>query len=162
MVLFHITDEIVDGIIDLHGDYLQSAKKLNLSSNGIRYIDDLTKLNAYLTKLDLSSNDLEEARGLQSLTQLQELNLSGNHLTDVTDIQCMTSLEYLDLSQNNISRLHDIQLLDRLSSLRTLQLAGNPICSSALLYPYAVLATLPSLEVLDDRYGLTFVNCLHF
>jgi hypothetical protein len=151
MVLLHITEEIVDGIIDLHGDYLQSAKKLNLSSNGIRLIDDLAKLNVFLTKLDLSFNDLEEVKGLQSLTLLEELNLSGNRLTDVTHIQHMTSLKHLDLSQNNITQLRDIQMLDKLQNLRSLNLAGNPLCTSALLYPCAVLAALPSLEVMDNR-----------
>lgn len=154
MVLVHVTNEIVDGILDVHGDYLKTARKLNLSSNGIRYIDDLTKLNSYLTKLDLSFNDLEEVKGLKSLTLLEELNLSGNRLTDVTDIQHMTSLQYLDLSQNKISRLKDIQLLSRLQHLKTLNLAGNPLCNSALLYPYAILAAFPLLEMLDDRFIL--------
>ena len=151
MVLLHITEEIVDGIIDMHGDYLRGAKKLNLSSNGIRYIDDLSKLNEFLTKLDLSFNDLEEVKGLQSLSHLEELNLSGNKLRYLTDIRHLSSLESLDVSQNHITHLKDVQMLQYLPDLKVLKLEGNPICSSTLVYPYAVLAALPSVCVLDGK-----------
>lgn len=151
MVLLHITEAIVDGIIDVHGDYLHNAKKLNLSSNGIRYIDDLSKLNDYLTKLDLSFNDIEDIRGLQTLSKLEELNLSGNQLTSMSDIRQLTNLTFLDISENNITHLSDIQMLNNLPHLKELKLARNPLCASTLVYPYAVLAALPAVRVLDGK-----------
>ena len=151
MVLLHVTDEIINGIIDVHGEYLQTAQKLNLSSNGIRYLDDLYKLNKYLKSLDLSFNDLEETRGLQSLTNIEELNLRGNHLKNIYDMKNMTNLTHLDLAQNEISHLRDIQVLDKFPKLKSLKLEGNPLCKSSLLYPYAVLSAIPTLEVLDGR-----------
>ena len=77
--------------------------------------------------LDLSAlniTDIDEIKGLESLTDLQELYLCENLITEIKGLDNLTSLEELDLNSNKIQ---EIKGLDNLTNLRALYFTKNQI-----------------------------------
>ena len=138
MSLSILTDKFVTDLINKYGQ----MTNLNLSSNGIKFIESLQQLYL-LEKLNLSCNELTND-GIQSLTELnniKDLNLSYNKLNTLHSLQHMISLEILDISHNHISTINALKPLFHLPHLKRLTLIGNPITSSSLVYPHAIKKT---------------------
>lgn len=96
------------------GKHLSGLKKLNLSHNRLKYIDD-----RYLCKME----------------SLKHINLSHNELTDIDPLDTTYELKYLksiDVSYNKI-RETPISALHR-RYLKVLKLEGNPIQKSINIY----------------------------
>lgn len=69
--------------------------------------------------------------------------------TNIDSLKPLQKLELLDLSGNRIRSIDQLQVLTHLHRLRTLKLAGNPICVR-VEYPVEVFRLQPRLEQLDD------------
>ncbi|PLB47545.1 hypothetical protein P170DRAFT_385316 [Aspergillus steynii IBT 23096] len=97
-------------------------RELNANDNNIRNINGVFELNGLLS-LKLRNNCLTavDFEGSE-LTRLQELDLSHNQLESVRDIDTLTSLSSLDLSCNQLSTL---DLSESLLALRSLKLSNN-------------------------------------
>lgn len=85
--------------------------------------------NAIANWIDINPNSL-----LLPAFQLRELNLAGNKLSSFTSLDekyvlISNSLEELNLSKNNIAKISGDEVLQGLTSLRRLNLNGNPILS---------------------------------
>lgn len=142
------------------GETLKGLTVLNLAHNS------LTQLLAHalpptLQTLDVSHNDLAELAMLATYTpHLKELDAGHNALTtsslrnlpdsiialslDSNDVESLSMLEplsrltRLSVAQNRIAQREDLKGLQNLSSLRNLNLRGNPVCLN-------LEAALPSL-----------------
>ena len=80
-----------------------------------------------LLTLNLSQkriNDIEEIRGLETLSDLQVLNLRYNFIKEIKGLEKLKNLKILDLSQNRVNKISG---LDTLSNLEELNLRNNDI-----------------------------------
>ena len=73
---------------------------------------------------ELRITDIDEIKGLENLTNLQELYLCENFITEIKGLENFTSLKELDLYSNKIE---EIKGLDHLTNLRALYLSKNQI-----------------------------------
>lgn len=117
----------------LHG--LVQLKRLNLSTNRLRMLDEFTMELAYLESLDISYNQLEriDRNTLQNLRELRELRLAGNRIASVIvdSFQFLNSLTLLDLRENQFQQL-PLDVLNFLEThLTTLQLERKSSLSVA-------------------------------
>lgn len=124
---------------------LKRLKILNLSTNLIREIKNLSKLNnlqelylyecqitkiegmeklSNLKKLDLSNNQILKIKGLENLANLKELYLRNCKITEISGLENLTNLEILDLQNNQITK---IEGMENLSNLKRLDLLNNPV-----------------------------------
>nr|NP_001071195.1 dynein regulatory complex subunit 3 [Danio rerio]AAI25886.1 Zgc:153749 [Danio rerio] len=126
-----------------------SLTKLQLDNNAIERIEGLENLTN-LTWLDLSFNKIEVIEGLQTLVKLQDLSLFNNRISVIENLDTLQRLQVLSLGNNSIAQLENVIYLRRFQSLRTLNLAGNPICEEDR-YKTFVSAYLPELVYLDYR-----------
>ncbi|KAL9974647.1 hypothetical protein ACROYT_G011708 [Oculina patagonica] len=124
--------------------------------------------------IDLSDMDLTSLSHMDQLVLMKEVNLSHNQLTSLDEcnmLQCVNvldasnnnlrhitkrhalrlcSLQQLSLSNNNISNLDCLQSLQQCTSLRKIDLRGNPCCQLPG-YKDAVKSLLKNLEELDGE-----------
>ncbi len=97
----------------------------------IRYIKGLENL-INIEILDLSGNEIEEIKGLETLTNLIELylgmyndgDINGNEVKEIKGLKNLKKLEILDISFSSIT---EIKGLEKLRNLRELYLEGNHI-----------------------------------
>lgn len=59
---------------------------------------------------------------------LQELYVAFNDISDVGPVSMLDELEVLDLEGNLIDDLAQVEFLTLCSSLKSLNLEGNPVC----------------------------------
>ena len=122
-----------------------------------------------LVELDLSGENLTDLSGIEKLSCLETLKLSQNHLTSVYQLEYCASrltIKYLDLSYNELTdvsaisgysavetvnltgnQIKSIQCLQRLPSLKTLYVGGNPLTEEQLA---AFREALPDCELITD------------
>ncbi|XP_034473858.1 dynein regulatory complex subunit 3 [Drosophila innubila] len=127
---------------------LERIKTLRLEFKNILRIDHLWVL-PNLTKLCLNCNKIEVIEHIGMLTSLKELNLSFNYITKIENLETLVNLEVLSLFSNHITKIENLETLDKLvilsignnlidkfdgidrlrfvSSLKVLNLEGNPI-----------------------------------
>ncbi|XP_072549690.1 dynein regulatory complex subunit 3 isoform X1 [Salminus brasiliensis] len=149
-----------DEVIQLRLDYrnilkidhlweFTSLTKLQLHNNIIEKIQGIEKLTN-LVWLDLSFNNIEVIEGLDTLVKLQDLSLFNNRISTIENMDTLENLEILSLGKNAISQLDNVIYLRRFKNLRTLNLAGNPVCQEEN-YKIFVAAYLSDLVYLDFR-----------
>ncbi|TSO37074.1 Dynein regulatory complex subunit 3 [Bagarius yarrelli] len=126
-----------------------SLTKLQLDNNSIKKIEGLDKLTN-LVWLDLSFNNIEVIEGLDTLVKLEDLSLFNNQISLIENLDVLQNLQIISLGNNLISELDSIIYLRKLKNLRTLDLAGNPICKNQD-YTLFVAAYLPDLVYIDYR-----------
>jgi len=148
--LLTLTEELADAILAQYGE----LEKLNLSCNGLKDIEHITRL-ASLNKLVLACNDLIDIRPLSALVELRELDISDNRVMDLSPLFSLTHLEVLNASNNMISSISHLQGLKELSHLTELKLTGNPICQT-IGYPHCVFMLLPQIDQVDAVKRLAF------
>ncbi|XP_016979107.1 dynein regulatory complex subunit 3 [Drosophila rhopaloa] len=144
---------------------------MRLEFKNILRIDHLWMM-PNLTKLCLNCNKIEVIEHLEMLTALKDLNLSFNYITRIENLETLVNLEKLSLFSNRIRRIENIQTLENLvilsignnlidtvdgierlrfvSSLKVLNLEGNPIAKlpdfPLSLYVTAILPQLNYYE----------------
>ncbi|XP_053530952.1 dynein regulatory complex subunit 3 [Ictalurus punctatus] len=126
-----------------------SLTKLQLDNNIIEKIQGLEKLTN-LVWLDLSFNNIEVIEGLDTLVKLQDLSLFNNRISVIENMDALQNLHILSLGNNLISQLDNIIYLRKFKNLRTLDLAGNPVCEDENCKVF-VAAYLSDLVYLDYR-----------
>ena len=97
------------------------------------------------TVLAFPSSGIESVTGLDQLTMLEELDLSGNQISVLYPFQIAASREKLirlNLANNQIRNLESLYVL---TSLRYLDLRGNPLQEAQII---ALRQKLPNCEVL--------------
>lgn len=77
--------------------------------------------------LNLSENEIEEIKGLESLTALNSLYLTINQIQEIKGLENLTALNFLDLSGNQIQDIKGLEkLLEKLETLEDLHIWDNP------------------------------------
>ncbi|XP_071271703.1 dynein regulatory complex subunit 3 [Salvelinus alpinus] len=126
-----------------------SLTKLQLDNNIIEKIEGLGRLTN-LKWLDLSFNNIEGIEGLDSLVKLEDLSLYNNRISVIENMDTLLNLHVLSIGNNFLAQLENVIYLRKFKNLRTLNLAGNPICKEDR-YKIFVAAYLPELVYLDFR-----------
>lgn len=129
--------------------HFTSLTKLQLDNNVIERIEGLENLTN-LIWLDLSFNNIEVIEGLDSLVKLQDLSLFNNRISVIEKLDALQNLHILSIGNNGIAQLDNVLYLRKFKNLRTLNLAGNPICDEEN-FKIFVAAYLPDLVYLDYR-----------
>lgn len=105
----------------------------------------------YLQELWLDRNCLASFAGLERCARLTALHASHNAIATCTGLSSLKQLTRLDISHNRLGSLEEVAAgLRKLRRLCWLNLAGQPCCEQPH-YRLHVLATVPTLEVLDDQ-----------
>jgi len=129
-----------------------ALKNLILSRNCIRSGGFLKRGGQALEKVSLSHNKLSRIPRFGTSNKIRELRLNSNRFRTLPEsLNCLKHLEILDLGQNRISEISEnlLRVLRSLSSLRSLNLKGNPLTNQSG-YPSRIISALsPRLEVLD-------------
>ncbi|XP_077305649.1 dynein regulatory complex subunit 3 [Lithobates pipiens] len=123
--------------------------RLQLDNNLIEKIQGLDTL-VNLVWLDLSFNNIEVIEGLSALTKLEDLSLYNNRISVFEHMDSLKKLQVLSIGNNNLASLENLVYLRRFEHLRTLNLAGNPLCEDTN-HKLFVAAHLPNLVYLDFR-----------
>ena len=130
-----------------------SLLHLNGSKNQLQTMHTIPHL-PLLAELNLSSNQLVTVSQLSSgLPSLQVLLLADNRITALHGIASLASLTTLDLQRNLIARVSDARLLTLNPQLSDLSLGGNPL-TSLPTYRASIIALLPELQTLDSQLTL--------
>ncbi|NXE50710.1 DRC3 protein, partial [Casuarius casuarius] len=127
----------------------ENLTKLQLDNNIIEKIEALESL-VHLLWLDLSFNNIEVIEGLDTLVKLQDLSLYSNRISKIEHMDALQDLQIFSIGKNNLAILEDVIYLRRFKNLRTLNLAGNPLCDNEQYAPFTV-AHLPELVYLDFK-----------
>jgi dynein assembly factor 1 len=129
-------------------DHLEELRCLFLQQNAITVIQNLP---TSLVQLDLSENNISSLQNLSHLLNLTTLNLSKNQLADADSIQHLTectSLTSVDLSHNQL--VGDIvDVISGIEQLKSLNLAGNPVCAKVAYFRKKMIVANKSLRYLD-------------
>lgn len=122
-----------------------SLKRADFSYNNLEIIDNSFEFTPYLQHLNLSHNKIFHVSALVWCPNLKVLNLSFNQLTSIPKLnnESHRRLQVLIINDNLIE---DIAGLVRLDSLLELDLSGNCLLDHSLLLP---LCTLSSLRYLN-------------
>ncbi|XP_044289462.1 dynein regulatory complex subunit 3 [Varanus komodoensis] len=123
--------------------------KLQLDNNIIEKIESLECL-VNLVWLDLSFNNIEIIEGLDTLVKLQDLSLFNNRISKIENLDALQELQVFSIGNNAIQTLENMIYLRKFKNLRTLNLAGNPVCENEV-YAMFIAAHLPDLVYLDFR-----------
>uniref|UniRef100_A0A0E0K9W2 Uncharacterized protein n=1 Tax=Oryza punctata TaxID=4537 RepID=A0A0E0K9W2_ORYPU len=110
------------------GSLPKGLHSLDLSRNKISVIEGLRELTR-LRVLNLSYNKISRiGHGLSNCGAIRELYLAGNKISDVEGLHRLLKLAMVDLSFNKITTTKALgQLVANYSSLRALNLVGNPV-----------------------------------
>ncbi|XP_071616507.1 dynein regulatory complex subunit 3 [Heliangelus exortis] len=127
----------------------ENLTKLQLDNNIIEKIEALESL-VHLVWLDLSFNNIEVIEGLDTLVKLQDLSLYNNRISKIEQMDTLQELQIFSIGKNNLTTLEDVIYLRRFKKLRTLNLAGNPLCNEEQ-YLLFVVGHLPELVYLDFK-----------
>ncbi|XP_020807053.1 dynein regulatory complex subunit 3 [Drosophila serrata] len=122
---------------------------LCLNCNKIEVIEHLTMLTA-LKDLNLSFNYITRIENLETLVNLEKLSLFSNRIQKIENLQTLEKLVILSIGNNLINTVEGIERLRFVSSLRVLNLEGNPIAKMPdfplSLYVTAILPQLNYYE----------------
>ncbi|KAI9149704.1 hypothetical protein H9P43_009883 [Blastocladiella emersonii ATCC 22665] len=122
-------------------------RSLNLHGNLVSRMDpSILQRMAFLTSLDLSSNEILEIEGVAGLRLLRILNLANNRISRIQGLETLTGLRKLVLAHNNIDSLVGIVHLHGPGyALEVLDVRGNAIAASPELYYLSGLVNLRHL-----------------
>ncbi|CAH1718589.1 unnamed protein product [Chironomus riparius] len=122
-----------------------SLKRIDFSYNNLERVDNSFEFTPYIQFLNLSHNKIVQIPALVYLPNLKILNLSFNQLTNMPKLNVETyrRLQVLIINDNFIE---DLSGLVRLDALLELDISGNCLLDHALLLP---LCTLSSLRYLN-------------
>lgn len=136
-------------------EHLKKLRRLDIQSNRLTMVDNLTAQIDTLEELYLAHNAIEnegasQPTGLaQAFTQLSVLDLNRNRLTSADPFAHLTSLEELWISGNLIATFDAVQSLHCLGgTLKTIYLEMNDLQKDPL-YRKRVKELIPSLEQID-------------
>ncbi|XP_018012444.2 uncharacterized protein LOC108669576 isoform X1 [Hyalella azteca] len=103
---------------------------LHLTHCDLTTAEGLQQMTARLTFLDLSYNKLSTVPGLSAscCQSLLTLRIVANFIVSLRGLARLESLEHLELQDNLILMSGSLAPLGCLSELRSLRLAGNPVC----------------------------------
>jgi len=132
---------------------LTSCEKLSMSTNAIDQIRGLTGLKR-LRILSLGRNNIKRIEKLEDVANtLEELWLSYNSIEKLDGLTGMRRLRVLYLSNNGIKSWDELLKLRDLPALEELLLVGNPIYTQSELSSrqcrLEVIRRLPKLKKLD-------------
>ncbi|KAF0691990.1 Aste57867_16896 [Aphanomyces stellatus] len=129
-----------------------TLSNLNLSKNAIREMECDLSMLPYVSRLNLSHNQLSTLpQSLHAhLPQLTQLLLAHNRFTTLESLQTLSTLTVLDLASNDIAHIDQLDYLQSLPLLTDLQIQGNPKLDALAKSRLHVLARLPRLQVLDQ------------
>ena len=128
---------------------LVSLTRLYVDNNFVERITGLDNL-IHLVWLDLSFNRIQKIEGLENLKRLQVLALYHNQISKLENLDHLPHLNVLRLGKNRLSNRDDILYLRLLPRLRTLSVAGNPLCATEGWEDY-IKALLPNLNCLESH-----------
>ena len=132
-----------------HPLILPSLKKLNLSSNDLRFIDMIDLQGCpNIEILDLAANRIIGIKGLSFLSSLHTLNLAFNNLCD---LQWLTTSLTLPLPTNS-SNIHHLQPTTPYQSLQKLDLRDNNIQDTSELFHLRHLINIKELRFQDIEF----------
>ncbi|KAH8413125.1 hypothetical protein KR009_008188 [Drosophila setifemur] len=119
---------------------------LCLNCNKIEVIEHIGMLTA-LKELNLSFNYIMRIQNLESLVNLEKLSLFSNRIQKIENLHTLNKLVILSIGNNLIDTLEGIERLRFASSLKVLNLEGNPI-SKLPDFPLSLFVTaiLPQLN----------------
>lgn len=131
--------------------FVNPEGKLTLSLRNLQlpHIDTLHLANGPYAVLDLTNNELVEASGIPDWETLDTVLLANNNISTLGELDALR-LHSLLLAQNNVTSLKHLASLNKLKSLHTLLLIGNPVCAEHH-YRQFVIWLVPSLQVLDGE-----------
>jgi protein phosphatase 1 regulatory subunit 7 len=135
-------------------EHLTKLRRLDIQSNRLTTIENLTSQCATLEELFLSHNAItvEGASipsGLgQNFQQLSIVDLCRNRLITCQPFAHLHTLEELWVSGNKIATFADVQPLQQITGLETIYLEYNPIQEDPL-YRKKLAELLPSLKQID-------------
>lgn len=104
-----------------------------------------------LKKLFLDGNKLERFPDISNLKSITEFSIADNNIGDIPDIPVLPSLQVLNLAKCNLSSLP--KTVVNLSSLSTLNIAGNNFDDFSLFYTLSPLQYLQELYLYHPLYG---------
>ncbi|XP_032222636.1 leucine-rich repeat-containing protein 56 isoform X2 [Nematostella vectensis] len=144
------------------GSMLPNLNKLKLSNSIISTVRDLGTCLTNLRMLWMCRCSLSDLDGISSLSSLAELYLAFNDISDVSPVSMLDNLQVLDLEGNLVDEIAQVEFLTLCSSLKCLNLEGNPVCTAphpdaseeelaSYDYRKAVHQAVPSLRFLDDE-----------
>lgn len=109
--------------IDVRKNYVT---RLNLSSKNINSLEEIPGLTQlmHLEDLYLFDNQIEDIDGIKHLTGLKSLNLGKNKVKNIDSVRNLKNMESLFLACNEIK---DIDAIKQLTNLKDLSLGGNQI-----------------------------------
>ncbi|KAL3314233.1 Dynein regulatory complex subunit 3 [Cichlidogyrus casuarinus] len=128
-------------------DSFSHLVKLQLDNNIIEKIENISHL-VNLKWLDLSFNNIRKIENLDNLVNLQDVSLYSNKISTIENLDNLKNLQIFSIGNNLINELDSVLYCRRFKKLRTINLKGNPICSSPEYSAYA-LAFLTALNYLD-------------
>nr|NP_609325.2 TbCMF46 [Drosophila melanogaster]AAF52831.2 TbCMF46 [Drosophila melanogaster] len=125
---------------------MPNLTKLCLNCNKIEVIEHLEMLTA-LKDLNLSFNYITRIENLEKLVKLEKLSLFSNRIRKIENIHTLQNLVILSIGNNLIDTVEGIERLRFVSSLKVLNLEGNPIAKQPD-FPLSlyVIAILPQLN----------------
>ena len=137
------------------GMLAKNCTEMYLSGRGIEKIGNFERF-VNLEVLWLNGNRLHKVKRLDSNVRLRELYLQGNHLVTVQgSLSKLKHLEVLMLQENQLRDMRSVVAdLQHLTSLRRLNLFGNPMAEEEGYREYLIAHMPPSLEILD-RHAIT-------
>jgi leucine-rich repeat-containing protein 49 len=103
-----------------------------------------------LRVLNLESNQIREVPDLTGLDSLSELNLKKNQIEKMNDLSSLNHLRRLLLSDNKLNTLADLQSIGFAPQLLELSLEGNAATSDSF-YRSNMLSRIRTLKILDGR-----------
>ncbi|XP_031802173.1 protein phosphatase 1 regulatory subunit 42 isoform X3 [Sarcophilus harrisii] len=137
---------------------LKKLEKLYLGGNYIAVVEsleglgELRELHVESQKLPLGEKLLFDPRTLQSLANsLSVLNISNNNIDEIKDLETLENLTQLIAVDNQLLHVKDLELLlNRLPKLWKMDLNGNPVCLKPK-YRDRLIVMSNSLESLDGK-----------
>ncbi|XP_043832030.1 protein phosphatase 1 regulatory subunit 42 isoform X2 [Dromiciops gliroides] len=137
---------------------LRKLEKLYLGGNYIAVVEclegleELRELHIESQRLPLGEKLLFDPRTLQSLANsLSILNISNNNIDEIKDLETLENLTQLIAVDNQLLHVKDLELLlNRLPKLWKMDLNGNPVCLKPK-YRDRLIVISKSLESLDGK-----------
>ena len=105
--------------------------------------------NIILEELYLGHNNIEEIKGIETLTKLNTLDFSSNKIKKIENLNHLSLLEEFWMSGNLVETYDDIEQLANCKNIKTVYLEHNPI-SKDFEYRKKTAAMLPSLKQIDS------------
>ena len=150
--LCHTNIEVISGI-----QLCKNLEILYLSQNIITKIDGLQNLSN-LKRLNLSCNKIKALEGLTDLTSLEFFWINENQISLLENLSTLTRLSDFSIAQNQIQTISSD--LNHLSSLESLNLSGNPICSFSEIFKLSQLPKLSRLSLSDPNFNESIICTL--